>query len=170
MRIIEGSIRYPVTTVVGVLLLFGGLALVRIPVQLTPDVEEPQISVNTSWPGASPQEVEREIVDEQEEQLKSLEGLNKMESSSSDSLGTVILTFAVGTNVDTALLRVANRLPSGLPRRGRLGRTVTLRKADSSVTARTLLTLSSSRNWSSMRVSDSRSARAGSITTTSRRG
>ena len=112
MRIIEGSIRYPVTTVVGVLLLilFGGLALVRIPVQLTPDVEEPQISVNTSWPGASPQEVEREIVDEQEEQLKSLEGLNKMESSSSDSLGTVILTFAVGTNVDTALLRVANRL------------------------------------------------------------
>ena len=53
MRIIEGSIRYPVTTAVGVLLLilFGGLALVRIPVQLTPDVEEPQISVNTSWAG-----------------------------------------------------------------------------------------------------------------------
>ena len=112
MRIIEGSIRYPVTTVVGVLLLilFGGLALVRIPVQLTPDVEEPQISVNTSWPGASPHEVEREIVDEQEEQLKSLEGLNKMESSSSDSRGTVILTFAVETDIDTALLRVANRL------------------------------------------------------------
>ena len=112
MRIIEGSIRYPVTTVVGVLLLilFGGLALMRIPVQLTPEVEEPQISVNTSWPGASPHEVEREIVDEQEEQLKSLEGLNKMESSSSDSLGTVILTFAVGTQIDTALLRVANRL------------------------------------------------------------
>ena len=112
MRIIEGSIRYPVTTMVGVLLLilFGGLALMRIPVQLTPEVEEPQISVNTSWPGASPQEIEREIVDEQEEQLKSLEGLNKMESSSSDSLGTVILTFAVGTDIDTALLRVANRL------------------------------------------------------------
>ena len=41
-----------------------------------------------SGPGASPQEVEREIVDEQEEQLKSLEGLVRMESSSADSMGT----------------------------------------------------------------------------------
>ncbi|MFQ5932474.1 MAG: efflux RND transporter permease subunit, partial [Nitrospiraceae bacterium] len=84
--------------------------MVRIPVQLTPEVLEPQITVTTIWPGASPQEIEREIIDEQEEQLKSLEGLIKMESSSSDSLGTLILTFPVGTEIDSALLRVANRL------------------------------------------------------------
>ena len=62
---------------VGVILLvlFGGLSLYRIPIQLTPDVDEPNITVTTIWPGASPAEVEREIVDEQEEQLKSLEGL-----------------------------------------------------------------------------------------------
>ncbi|MFQ5351148.1 MAG: efflux RND transporter permease subunit, partial [Thermoanaerobaculia bacterium] len=51
--------------------MFGALALTRIPVQLTPTVEEPQVSVMTVWPGASPLEIEREIVDEQEEQLKS---------------------------------------------------------------------------------------------------
>ncbi len=112
MKIIQESIRYPVTTAVGVILLilFGALALNRIPVQLTPEVERPQLFITTLWPGASPNEIEREIVDEQEEQLKSLEGLIKMESSSRDSAGTVTLTFQVGTSIDAALLRVANRL------------------------------------------------------------
>jgi HAE1 family hydrophobic/amphiphilic exporter-1 len=112
VKIIESAVRFPVTTAVGVifLVLFGALALFRIPVQLTPTVEEPEITVSTFWPGASPQEVEREIVDEQEEQLKSLEGLLRMESSSADSQGTITLTFPVGTDVDSALLRVSNRL------------------------------------------------------------
>ena len=91
MKLIEQSIRYPVTTAVGVILvvLFGFISLSRLPVQLTPNVEDPEITVQTVWPGASPQEIEREIVLEQEDQLKSLEGLVKMESSSSDSQGSV---------------------------------------------------------------------------------
>ncbi|MGH9867135.1 MAG: efflux RND transporter permease subunit [Candidatus Polarisedimenticolia bacterium] len=112
MNFISGSIRYPVTTAVGVMLLvlFGTIALFRLPVQLTPDVDEPKITISTVWPGASPHEVEREIVDEQEEQLKSLEGLTKMESSSSDSVGNITLTFPPGTDMDAALLKVNNRL------------------------------------------------------------
>jgi HAE1 family hydrophobic/amphiphilic exporter-1 len=112
MKIIESSIHFPVRVAVGAILivLFGLLALGRIPVQLTPTVDEPKISVNTFWPGASPQEIEREIVDEQEEQLKGLEGLIKMESSSSDSFGSIQLTFQTGTDVDSALLKVSNRL------------------------------------------------------------
>jgi len=112
VKVIESAVRYPVTTAVGVifLVLFGVLALFRIPIQLTPTVEEPEITVRTFWPGASPQEVEREIVDEQEEQLKSLEGLLRLESASADSMGTITLTFPVGIDVDTALLKVANRL------------------------------------------------------------
>ncbi|MDX1632191.1 MAG: efflux RND transporter permease subunit, partial [Thermoanaerobaculia bacterium] len=112
MKVVEGAIRFPVTTAVGAILvcLFGGIALLRIPVQLTPTVEEPEVSVSTIWPGASPQEVEREIVYEQEEQLKGLEGLVRMESTSSDSRGQITLTFQTGTDLDTALLRVSNRL------------------------------------------------------------
>ena len=112
MKVIQDAIHLPVTTAVGVILLvlFGTLALFRLPVQLTPDVEEPQITVQTFWPGASPEEIEREIVDEQEEQLKAVEGLVKMESSSTDSLGRIVLTFQVGTDLDAALLRVSNRL------------------------------------------------------------
>ncbi len=112
MRVIRDAIRLPVTTTVGVLLLvlFGFIGLYRLPVQLTPDVEQPEITVSTLWPGASPQEVEREIVDEQEEKLKAVEGLVKMESSSSDGQGAVTLTFRLGTNLDSSLLRVSNAL------------------------------------------------------------
>jgi len=112
MKIIDQSIRYPTTTAVGVimLLMFGAIALARIPVQLTPSVEDPVISIITIWPGASPAEVEREIVDEQERQLKSVEGLVEMESQCSDSAGTITLTFRVGTDLDSAMLRVSNRL------------------------------------------------------------
>ena len=112
MKIIEGAIHSPVKTAVGVIfvLLFGFIGLYFIPVQLTPTVEEPKVTVQTFWPGASPGEVEREIVDEQEEQLKSLDGLVKMESSSSDSAGSITLTFQVGSDNDANLLKVSNRL------------------------------------------------------------
>lgn len=112
MKLVDSSIRSPVTTAVGVLLLalFGSIALYRLPVQLTPEVQEPQITVSTIWPGASPHEIEREIVDEQEEQLKSLEGLSKMESASRDSYGSIVLTFPPGTDIDAALLKVSNSL------------------------------------------------------------
>ncbi len=112
MKITHDAIRYPVTTSVGVILLvlFGAISLLRIPVQLTPNVEQPRVTVQTIWPGASPQEIERDIIDEQEEQLKSLEGLVEMESTSSDSNGTVRMTFQVGADIDAAVLKVSNRL------------------------------------------------------------
>ena len=112
MKLIEQSIRYPVSTAVGVILvvLFGFISLFRLPIQLTPNVEDPEITVQTFWPGASPQEIEREIVLEQEDQLKSLEGLIKMESQSSSSQGTILLTFQVGIDINAALVQVGNRL------------------------------------------------------------
>ncbi|MEM7352077.1 MAG: efflux RND transporter permease subunit, partial [Acidobacteriota bacterium] len=112
MKLVDTAVAKPVTTAVGVLLLvlFGSIALTRIPVQLTPSVEQPEISVTTLWPGASPFEIEREIVEEQEEQLKSLEGLVRMESTSSDSNANIVLSFLTGTDVDAALLKVSNRL------------------------------------------------------------
>jgi HAE1 family hydrophobic/amphiphilic exporter-1 len=112
MKVVEAAIRSPVKTAVGAILLglFGSIALTRIPIQLTPTIEEPEISVGTLWPGASPKEVEREIIDEQEEQLKSLAGLREMESMSYDSFGQISLKFVTGTDLDAALLKVSNRL------------------------------------------------------------
>ena len=112
MKIIQDSIQYPVTTAVGVILLvlFGGLALSRIPIQLTPTVDKPQIRVTTQWPGALPLEVERQIIQEQEDQLKALEGLESIESTSSAGQGEILMTFKIGTDTGTALLDVSNRL------------------------------------------------------------
>ncbi|MXX10115.1 MAG: efflux RND transporter permease subunit [Nitrospira sp. SB0677_bin_15] len=112
MNVIRFSIRYPVTTSVAVILvvLFGLVSLMQLPIQLTPDVSKPEITVSTPWQGASPKEVEREIVDKQEEQLKGVEGLEKMFGESAYDSGEIILRFPAGTNTDTALLRVSNRL------------------------------------------------------------
>ena len=59
MKLVDASIGHPVSVIVGVffIVLFGLLALLKIPVQLTPDVIRPQITVTTVWPGASPQEI-----------------------------------------------------------------------------------------------------------------
>lgn len=112
MNLIRAVVHNPVKVTVGVLLvaLFGVVALLRMPLQLTPEVNRPTISVQTRWPGASPQEVEREIIIEQEEQLKSVEGLTKLSSEATDSQGTVTLEFHVGTDLEGALLKVNARL------------------------------------------------------------
>ena len=66
-RLIRSAIQNPVTVTVGVffVILFGLIALFRIPVQLTPEIQEVEIQVEMIWPGASPQEVEQEIIEEQ---------------------------------------------------------------------------------------------------------
>ena len=112
MQIVDSSIQRPVSVIVGVLflLLFGFISLFRIPVQLTPDVDRPIVTINTTWAGASPEEIEQEIIQRQEEKLKSLEGLEKMTSESQDSRGVVNLEFAVGVDPDATLLRVSNKL------------------------------------------------------------
>ena len=112
MHPIESFVHNPVKVTVGALMviLFGLIALLRMPMQLTPEVQIPTITVETRWPGASPQEVEREIVKEQEDQLKSVEGVRKMTSESSDSSGKITMEFIVGTDMSEALLKVNSRL------------------------------------------------------------
>ncbi len=112
MNLIAACVANPVKAAVGVLLvvLFGGIALVSMPVQLTPEVEIPVISVESKWRGASPQEIEQELVQPLEEQLRSVEGLVKLSSESSDSVGVVELEFAVGTDMSQALVKVNSRV------------------------------------------------------------
>ena len=112
MKIIEYSTKNPVKVAVGsiFILLFGLLSLFRIPVQLVPDVEKPQITVETRWIGASPEEVEQEIIHEQEEMLKSVENLRKLTSKSFNGRGEILLEFVVGVDKSAALLDVANKL------------------------------------------------------------
>jgi len=106
-----------VLAVVMMAVMFGGLSLARIPIQLTPDVRNPVIEVQTIWPGAAPAEIEREIVNRQEDELRGLEGLDNMTSRSQTGRARINLEFVIGTNMERALLLVANRLDrvSGYP-------------------------------------------------------
>ena len=112
MDIIRFFIGKPVTIIVGVIfvLLFGIIGLKTMPYQLTPSVIEPEITVTTTWSGATPYEIEREIVEQQEKVLKGLRGLTKMESESFNGIGTITLKFKIGVSLDDALLRVSNKL------------------------------------------------------------
>ncbi len=112
MNVFATFIRHPVKVAVGVLIvaLFGSISLVTMPKQLIPSVQNPILSVETRWPGASPQEIEREIIQEQEEQLAAIEGLVKMTSDCRHSSARITLEFAVGTDITDAMMRVNTRL------------------------------------------------------------
>ncbi len=112
MDLIKFSIKNPVTIIVSVLivLMFGFLSLDKLPYQLTPNVTKPEITITTVWPGATPYEIEREVIEEQESALKSLNGLLEYESSSQDNVGEITLTFKLGVDTRKALLDVSNKL------------------------------------------------------------
>ncbi|MCP3905084.1 MAG: efflux RND transporter permease subunit [Planctomycetes bacterium] len=106
------AIRQPVTVTVGVILILlaGAISLSRLPIQLTPNVESTVITVNTFWEGASPEEVELNIIDKQEERLTSLSSLVQMTSTSSQGMGRIRLEMRTGTDKDDALREVAEKL------------------------------------------------------------
>ena len=112
MNLIQTAIQRPIAVVAAVLMtvMFGLLALRTIPIQLAPDVRRPVITITTNWLGGAPAEIEREIINRQEEVLKGLEGMTEIESRSQDGRSRLTLEFRVGQNMDRALLLVANRL------------------------------------------------------------
>ena len=112
MNLPRACVKYPVTTTVGVILavLFGVIGLYRIPVQMTPTVERPVITVQTEYEGAAPLEVEEEVSKPIEEKLTSVEGLTQMTSRSQEGRSRVILEFDWGTNKDVARLDVSEKL------------------------------------------------------------
>ena len=119
MSPIKFAIDRPVAVIAAVLIavLFGVIALSRIPIQLAPDVRKPVVVVQTNWAGAAPSEVEREIVNPQEDALRGLEGLELMTSRARTGRASVTLEFGVGADMSQALLLVSNRLDrvSGYP-------------------------------------------------------
>ena len=112
MSVIRTSVSQPVTVTVGVILtvLAGLIAVQRIPIQLTPNVEDTIIAVTTRWEGASPQEVEQDVIDEQEQKLQGISNLRSMTSVSQQGQGVIRLEFATGTSKDVALREVSDKL------------------------------------------------------------
>ena len=99
-----------VTVVVLITAILGLISALNIPVQMIPDLEVRTITVQTGWPGATPQDVEKEILIEQERYLRSLPNLKRMISYAEMGEATVELEFPFGVGVNDALIRVNNAL------------------------------------------------------------
>ena len=81
----SSAISNPIAVISAVLLvlLMGTIGLLNLPVQMIPDLQRPMIQIETGWRTAAPEEVESEIIEPQEDVLRGLPGLIKMESTAS---------------------------------------------------------------------------------------
>ena len=99
-----------ITVAILIVCLFGILAIFRVPIQMIPDLDVRVVTVITSWPGATPQDVEKEIVIEQEEYLRRVPGLERMISRAVTGRAEIELEFSYGVDVNEVLIRVNNAL------------------------------------------------------------
>ncbi|MFW5815820.1 MAG: efflux RND transporter permease subunit, partial [Wenzhouxiangella sp.] len=102
----------PVAVAVGCILLviFGLISLNRLPIQLTPNIDRPTISISTGWRAAAPSEVESEILEPQEDQLRDVPGLQQMTSTARQGRASISLEFDVDIDLNRVLIEVINRL------------------------------------------------------------
>ena len=96
--VIKIAIERPVAVLALIMLtvLFGVVALRNIPIQMSPDIEKPILEVRVTWPGASPEDVDREIVGRLESELAGLNGVEELVSSSRRGRAAVTLTYSAG--------------------------------------------------------------------------
>ncbi|MGM0434641.1 MAG: efflux RND transporter permease subunit [Pseudomonadota bacterium] len=108
----EGVIRQGtlVTVTALIVAILGAAAALRIPVQMIPDLEVRTVTVETSWPGATPQDIEKDILIEQERFLRNVPNLSRMTSSASSGSAEIELEFPFGTDITETLIDVNNAL------------------------------------------------------------
>lgn len=112
MTITKLCLDNPVAVIVAVIMviILGSISLQRLPIQLTPELEEPEITITTVWRAAAPNEVEAEIIEPQEDVLRGLPGMTELRASAQDGRAVINLTFIVEMDMRRALIEVLNRL------------------------------------------------------------
>src|SRR2546426_11666015 len=100
MVLSDFSIRRPVSTIVIIIALMclGLLALNKLRVNQIPDVEQPVMVVVIPYPGASPETVEREIINRVEKALQSIQQVYQIRSTSSESNAQIVIRFNFNEN------------------------------------------------------------------------
>lgn len=112
MFLSDFSIKRPTATIVLILAMMcvGLLALKKLRVNQNPDVEVPFIVVSIPYPGASPDTVEREVVNRLEKSLQSISGVTEVNSDSNEGSATIFLKFSFNTNLIEASDNIRNAI------------------------------------------------------------
>lgn len=115
--LVELSVRRPVlTSVVVVIAVFLGIrSYLTLGVQLLPNIEIPVVGVYTSYPGAGPEEVERQLTQVIEKACTGVEGLREIQSFSTEGFSFVILRFNYGVDVSRATVDVSTKVKQIAP-------------------------------------------------------
>ncbi len=99
-----------------IIMLFGLLAITRLPIARYPNIAPPSVAINASYPGASAQTVEDSVTQIIEQNMTGLDGLLYMVSTSDNNGNvTIELTFSSGTNPDIAQVQAQNKLQQAVP-------------------------------------------------------
>src|SRR6202011_4432614 len=112
MESVQWSGRSPIAVAVIALFigLLGTLSLSRLPLQLFPDINRPEISIQCAWRTASPEEVESELLEPLENVLQGMPGVEEIEGNANAGAAQINLRFALGTDMKNALVEVIGRL------------------------------------------------------------
>ena len=112
MSITSISIRRSVATTMFflIIIILGLVGFRYLPVDLLPEIENPEVSVSVSYDNVGPEEMERIITDPLENVLSGLPDVEEMNSSSSEGSSSVTLEFSQGTNIDAATNNVRDAL------------------------------------------------------------
>jgi HAE1 family hydrophobic/amphiphilic exporter-1 len=104
MSIYSASVKRPVTTILifVAVMVMGLYSLVKLPVDLYPEMELPFIAVFSTYPGASASDIETNVTRPLENSLNSVSNLKELTSTSSDAISVIFMNFEYGTNLDEA--------------------------------------------------------------------
>ncbi len=98
-----------------IIMVAGGLAITGLPVSMYPNIAPPTVSIGAGYPGASAEVVEQSVTQVIEQNMKGLDGLLYMTSSSSNGGSSISLTFDNSINPDIAQVQVQNKVQLSMP-------------------------------------------------------
>ena len=112
MVIPDFAIKRPIVTTVIMLALavFGIFALALLNTDEFPDVQNPVVVVSVPYPGASPESVEREVIDRIEEGIAGISGVDKIQSNSLDGYGVIITFFQFEKDLQEATQEIRDKI------------------------------------------------------------
>ncbi|MGD9567024.1 MAG: efflux RND transporter permease subunit [Sedimentibacter sp.] len=113
--------KYFILSVAIAIVIFGIYSRISLKTQLSPDTNAPTVTVITQYPGASSQDVVKDVVEPMEDEFGKLEGISNIKSTSQDNIAVITLEFSYATNIDEAAIdiqnaisRIRNKLPSNM--------------------------------------------------------
>jgi len=118
VKLSQFSVHRPIFTIMVALIviILGGISLIRLPIDLMPDITYPTLSISTNYENASPEEIEELVTRPIEEAMSAVPGVEEVSSNSTEGRSKIRVSFTWGTDLDAAANDIRDRLDRVIPR------------------------------------------------------